>query len=102
MKENYLIELKDVWKKYKYNEKFRGNLSDNLAAFFSKNNKNVEENEFWALQNINFKTRKGECLGIYGPNGSGKTTIIKLIASDFLFVLVDRLVILPLDFLKYT
>ncbi len=41
----------------------------------------LKKNEFWALQDINIAIDKGECIGIYGPNGSGKTTILKLIAS---------------------
>lgn len=32
-----------------------------------------------ALQNINLKIEKGKIYGLLGPNGSGKTTIIKLI-----------------------
>jgi ATP-binding cassette subfamily F protein 3 len=30
-------------------------------------------------ENINFTLRRGECLGIIGPNGSGKTTFIKTV-----------------------
>jgi len=36
---------------------------------------------FKALDNISFEGFEGEVLGILGPNGSGKTTIIKSIAS---------------------
>lgn len=32
-----------------------------------------------ALQNVNLKIEKGKIYGLLGPNGSGKTTIIKLI-----------------------
>lgn len=31
------------------------------------------------LKNVNFKVKKGKIVGLLGPNGSGKTTIIKLI-----------------------
>jgi ABC-2 type transport system ATP-binding protein len=37
--------------------------------------------KFIALKNINFKVFEGEVIGIYGPNGSGKTTILKLAAE---------------------
>lgn len=33
------------------------------------------------LQNISFEVSKGESLGILGPNGGGKSTLIKLIAG---------------------
>ena len=37
--------------------------------------------EFFALENISFKIKKGESFGIIGNNGSGKTTLLKLISG---------------------
>ena len=39
-----------------------------------------ENKEFWALQDVSFDVRPGEALGIIGPNGSGKTTSLKLLS----------------------
>lgn len=36
---------------------------------------------FWALKNINFEVKRGEALGIIGANGSGKTTILRLLSK---------------------
>jgi len=36
---------------------------------------------FLALDDISFKVKRGETFGIIGPNGSGKTTILKLITG---------------------
>lgn len=36
---------------------------------------------FWALTDINLTIHQGEKIGIIGPNGSGKTTILKIIAG---------------------
>lgn len=36
---------------------------------------------FYALRNINFSIQRGETVGIIGRNGSGKSTILKLIAG---------------------
>ncbi len=35
----------------------------------------------WALNGVDLKVDKGEVLGLLGPNGSGKTTMLKLIAG---------------------
>ena len=32
-----------------------------------------------ALENVNFEITAGEFVGIFGPNGGGKTTLLKLI-----------------------
>ena len=36
---------------------------------------------FWALKDVSFSLKKGETLGVIGSNGSGKSTILKLIAG---------------------
>ncbi len=37
----------------------------------------LKEQEFWALQDINFEIKKGESIGIIGHNGAGKSTMLK-------------------------
>lgn len=37
-------------------------------------------NDFWALQNISIRLKRGEFLGVVGVNGSGKSTLLKVIS----------------------
>lgn len=39
------------------------------------------KNEFYALKKTSFEIKKGESVGIIGKNGSGKSTILKLVAG---------------------
>ena len=41
----------------------------------------IKTNEFWALKGVSFDVHKGEVLGIIGRNGSGKSTMLKIIAG---------------------
>lgn len=35
----------------------------------------------WALQNVTFELRRGECIGVIGDNGAGKSSLLKLLAG---------------------
>ena len=71
-----MIDVRDVTKVYRlYNKPV-----DRLKEAVSVTHKNYHR-DFYALNHINFQVHKGESVGIIGTNGSGKSTILKIITG---------------------
>lgn len=76
MEQKKAIEISNITKVYKlYNKP-----SDRLKETFSIRKK-ILHRDFLALKNVSFDVYEGEILGIIGKNGSGKSTILKIITN---------------------
>lgn len=75
-REEIAIAVENVCKVYKLYDKPMDRLVEALG--FTKEKK---YREHFALSNVNFHVKKGECIGIIGTNGSGKSTILKIITG---------------------
>ena len=72
--DNNVIEFKNVTKTYKL---FKNDKRRLLSIFF----KGVSYKEKKAVDNVSFKIKKGEAVAIFGKNGAGKSTILKMITG---------------------
>jgi len=57
----------------------RGKTDPNVAIGKEHLGQNGNET-FWALKGINLEVKKGECVGIIGGNGAGKSTMLKILS----------------------
>ena len=71
---NNVIEFKNVTKTYKL---FKNDKRRLLSIFL----KNIPYKEKKAVDNVSFKIQKGEAVAIFGKNGAGKSTILKMITG---------------------
>lgn len=73
--EEKVIEIKKITKVYNLYDKPSDRLKEVILPYKKRHK------DFIALDNVSFNVRKGEILGIIGKNGSGKSTILKIITN---------------------
>ncbi|SEM49242.1 teichoic acid transport system ATP-binding protein [Butyrivibrio sp. ob235] len=76
MDKDLAIQVTDLTKMYKLYSKNSDRLKDALGLL-----KGNDYTEHLALNHVNLSVKKGETIGIIGTNGSGKSTILKIITG---------------------
>lgn len=75
-REEIAIAVENVNKIYKLYDRPRDRMFEALGLIKKK-----KYHEKYALSDVSFHVKKGECVGIIGTNGSGKSTILKIITG---------------------
>jgi ABC-2 type transport system ATP-binding protein len=79
MNERLALDVRNLTKSFSVPEDFHYTLKQKIAGVFSRNNRRT----FKVLDNISFQVEKGDFFGIVGRNGSGKSTILKILAGIY-------------------
>jgi len=83
-----VIRVENLGKKYTIGHQgkgygsFREMLSSRVRRLWTPGDptRSDSQEEFWALQDVNFEVQRGDCLGIIGRNGAGKSTLLKILS----------------------
>lgn len=74
------IELQNVSKKFRLYHEKRNSVYETITGYFYKR-KYYEELE--VLKNVSFSVKKGEMFAVIGKNGTGKTTLLRILSRIY-------------------
>ena len=71
---NTVLKVQNLGKEYKLYASPR----DRVKALFTGH---ARHRSHWALQGVSFELQRGQCIGVIGDNGAGKSSLLKLLAG---------------------
>lgn len=80
MSEQAIIRFQNVSKRFAYTVEKPKTILEAVISIFSRARRREQAQDLWAIRNVSFDVMPGQCLGIIGRNGSGKSSMLKLVA----------------------
>jgi ABC-2 type transport system ATP-binding protein len=76
-----MIEARNLGIEFVRNRRRNLRLREQFIHAFRRERRQVRQDTFWPLRHVSFEVLPGEAVGIVGSNGTGKSTLLKLIAG---------------------
>ncbi len=75
-----IVRFENVGKRFVFAKEQPRSFLESFISFFSRGKRDHQQ-DLWALKDISFDVMPGQGIGFVGRNGSGKSTILKLISQ---------------------